>query len=43
MIRRFLRQLVDDQAWYGLAFILLTAAALALITLALTAWSTRDD
>ncbi|MGA5820903.1 hypothetical protein ACPC54_23920 [Kitasatospora sp. NPDC094028] len=43
MIRRFLRHLTGDHAWYGLVTAALATAALALIVLSITAWSTRDD
>ncbi|MEU4296430.1 hypothetical protein [Kitasatospora aureofaciens] len=43
MIRRLLRHLTSDHAWPELALAVLATTATALIILAVTAWSTRDD
>ncbi|MGW6912501.1 hypothetical protein ACWGB8_01565 [Kitasatospora sp. NPDC054939] len=43
MIRDLITQITYDQVWDGVAVLVLTALAIALIVLSYTAWRARND
>ncbi|MFG3051808.1 hypothetical protein ACGFZP_12785 [Kitasatospora sp. NPDC048239] len=43
MTHRLVEHITSNQAWTGLAVLVLVAVAVALIVLSYTAWSARND